>query len=837
VEAVSLLANLAWEIAERKMAEEKVGYLACIVESTDDAVIGKTPDGQILSWNRGAERIYGYTAGEIIGSPISVLAPSGSREELDHIMAELRSGGTVEHLETVRLRKDGRAIQVDLTISPIKDASGRIIGASTIARDITARKKAEEDLLVSQLRYSHAEAMGHVGNWEYDLQTKYFWGSDEAKRIYGFDPKQQDFSTDEVETCIPEKERVHQALIDLIESGKEYNLEFEIRPRNSSEPRIISSFAELQKDENGNPRKVVGVIHDITARKKVEEKLQRSEKRKSILNQIANIFLFIPEEDVFAEVLSVVRRTLDSPYGIFGYIGANGDLIIPSLTKDIWDKCQVPGKTTVFPSESWGHSLWGQSIRENKVLSSEGPFHTPEGHLKIGCFVSAPIVYQDKAIGLLSLANKETPYTQEDMDVVEDIALYIAPILNARLQRDQRELERRQTEKEKRVLEEQLRHVQKLESIGNFASGIAHDFNNILNVIIGYGSIMQLKSAPDDPNSAYVREILAATDRAAQLTRSLLIFSRKQIAEQKPVSINDLVKGMQKMIARIIGEDIEMHMEISPDNLVVMGDHGQLEQVVMNLVTNARDAMPTGGSLFVQTGIREINSAFNRMHGFGRPGKYALITVIDSGRGMDEETKEKIFDPFFTTKEIGKGTGLGLSIVYGIVKQHNGYITCYSKPDKGSTFEVYLPVIDHVIHTTEELPEIAAHGGTETILVAEDDKPSRKITRELLERFGYTVIEAEDGFDAINKFIDNKDSIELALFDVVMPKKSGKEALDEIKKLRPDIKALFISGYPEETIRRKMIIDDEVPLIQKPVKPAELLSKIREMLVYKDSHS
>jgi two-component system, cell cycle sensor histidine kinase and response regulator CckA len=702
-----------------------------------------------------------------------------------------------------------------------------------LAWEIAERKQAEEVLQTSELRYRMAQTMGHVGNWEYNIQTKEFWGSDETKRIYGFDPAQQIFSTDEVESCILERDRVRQALADLIESGKEYNMEFEIQPGNSSQPRFISSVAELQRDNNGNPLKIAGVIHDITARKRAEMELRRSENRKSILNQIANIFLSSPDEDVFAEVLSVVRHTLDSPYGIFGFIAANGDLIIPSLTKEVWDKCRVPGKAIVFPSESWGHSLWGESIREKKLLSSEGKFHTPEGHIQIERFISAPVVYQDKTIGLISLANKESSYTQEEMDILEDITVYVAPILNARRQRDQREQQRKQAEQEKQTLEEQLRHVQKLESIGNFASGIAHDFNNILNVITGYGSIMQMKSGPDDLNKVYIREILAATDRASQLTRSLLIFSRKQIAEQKPVSVNDLIKGMQKMISRIIGEDIEMHMEIAPENLVVLGDQGQLEQVVMNLVTNARDAMHAGGTLIIKTGIQEINAAFNRSRGFGKPGRYALITFTDSGCGMDEETREKIFEPFFTTKEIGKGTGLGLSIVYGIVKQHNGYIDCYIEQGKGTTFEVYLPVVDLVLDETDKLPEIVSQGGSETILLAEDDAPSRNLTKDLLERFGYSVIDAVDGVDAVNKFIDNMDRIDLLLLDVVMPKKSGKEALEEIKKTCPDVKALFISGYPEDTIRRKMNIDGKFTMIQKPIKPAELLAKIREMLVYK----
>jgi PAS domain S-box-containing protein len=266
----------ARDITERKRAEERISYLAAIVESTDDAVIGKTLDGTVQSWNRGAERVYGYTAGEIIGRPISVLLPADGREELEKIMARLKAGDAMEHFETTRLHKDGHLIPVALTISPIKDTGGRIVGASTIARDITERKRAEGELRTSEERYRMAQEMGHVGNWEYNFQTKQFWGSNEAKRIYGFDAEQTSFSTDEVENCIPERVRVHQALADLIEAGKPYDLEFEILPRNSSEPRIISSIAQLQRDERGVPLKVVGVIQDITERKRAEEAVSKA---------------------------------------------------------------------------------------------------------------------------------------------------------------------------------------------------------------------------------------------------------------------------------------------------------------------------------------------------------------------------------------------------------------------------------------------------------------------------------------------------------------------------------------------------------------------------------
>ncbi|MBF0505510.1 MAG: PAS domain S-box protein [Nitrospirae bacterium] len=383
---------------------------------------------------------------------------------------------------------------------------------------------------------------------------------------------------------------------------------------------------------------------------------------------------------------------------------------------------------------------------------------------------------------------------------------------------------------ERTLLEDQLRHAQKLESLGTLAGGVAHDFNNILTAIIGYGGMMEMRMAKDDRNIPYIREIIAAADRAAHLTQALLIFSRKQIAEMKQVGINELIEGMRKMILRLIGEDIDTNISISGGKLVVMGDYGQLEQVLMNLATNARDAMPDGGSLSIRTEMHEMDSEFIEIHGFGKQGKYALISVSDTGEGMDETTRERIFEPFFTTKGVGKGTGLGLSIVYGIVKKHNGYINCYSEPGSGTTFKIYLPVVREELVDAEEAVDSPIEGGSETILIADDDDSVRGLTIELLERYGYTVIEARDGAEAVVKFLDHKEKVNLVLLDVIMPKKSGREAFEEIRDIRSDVKILFISGYTEDIIQRKRIIEDQLPFLQKPAKPKELLGKIREIL-------
>ena len=383
---------------------------------------------------------------------------------------------------------------------------------------------------------------------------------------------------------------------------------------------------------------------------------------------------------------------------------------------------------------------------------------------------------------------------------------------------------------EKRKLEAQLLHAQKMEAIGQFAGGIAHDFNNILTVIIGYGHLLQVELNMDKKLNSYVTCILNSAQKAASLTHSILAFSKKQLINTKPVNIKEIILALKKLLPRLIGEDIELSVHLTGEDLIVMADTTQIEQVLMNLATNARDAMPDGGSLVIRTDLVRIDDDFINNYGFGRPGNYALISVTDTGHGMEDVTKEKIFEPFFTTKEVGKGTGLGLSMAYGIIKQHNGYINVYSELGKGSTFKIYLPVIKSDVEEMRPAAITMPTGGTEVILLAEDNEEVRKLTRTVLDSFGYEVIEAVDGEDAINKFKEDKDKIQFLIFDLIMPKKNGKEAFEEIKKIRPNIKVLFSSGYAADIIQKKGGIEEGINTVQKPISPRELIKKVREIL-------
>ncbi len=373
-----------------------------------------------------------------------------------------------------------------------------------------------------------------------------------------------------------------------------------------------------------------------------------------------------------------------------------------------------------------------------------------------------------------------------------------------------------------------MRQAQKMESIGQLAGGIAHDFNNILTSLIGYASLIRAKMDTANPLRSYVDQVLSASTKGAELTRSLLTFSRQQPVTLLPVDVNDAIRATQPLLKRLLTEDIYLSTSLTGEDTVVMADKTQMDQILFNLVTNARDAMPEGGTLTVETDIANVDSWFIEAHGFGEPGRYVLITVCDTGEGMDEATREKIFDPFFTTKDTGKGTGLGLATVYGIVKQHNGYITVYSEPGKGTAFHIYIPaamtkvetVIDTAVHT---------EGGKETVLIAEDDEGVRQIMREALEDYGYMTIEAVDGQDAMEKFELHHD-IDLVILDSVMPRKNGREAFEKIRAINPRIKVLFISGYTRDIVLDKGIKDREFDFIPKPLMLDRFLQKIREIL-------
>jgi PAS domain S-box-containing protein len=994
---------------------------------------------------------------------------------------------------------------------------------------------------------------------------------------------------------------------------------------------LSSAFEQAASPNDAN---IGNSPESFTERKRAERDSKESERGITLLNQIANIFLTVPDEEMYGDVMAVVLGATESKLGFFGFISDDGDLVIPSMTRDIWRECRLPDKSITFPRDRWNNSLWGKALTEQKTYYSNGPFCIPRGHIRLDHFMAAPIVFGRKTIGLLAVANREGGYTVQDKDLLESIARYVSPILNARLERDRQErnreraeealreselrykevfentsgciflldvtengrfrfaglnpaeekavglsnaeisgkfvedalppelacqiisnyrrcveegvtitydeeldlpagrryfhtvlipvrnnvgdiyrivgvarditetrqaegelqrsndllraiinaaptaiigmdlngsiqtvwnpaaekmlgwsaqevmgralpsvsmnkqeefgnfrkmilrgetldgvevrrqkrdgtpidysifasplhdaegritgniavlvdiTERKQMEKELRLahdelekrvadrteqlnktaealrrseeryalavkgandaiwdmnlvtgdvyhseryrsmlgyednemadkasftecverihpddyqrvmeardaylkgripvyeveyrlrhkdgnyrwvasrgaclrdslgqpfrmagsltdvterkkLEQQLLQAQKMESIGILAGGVAHEFNNLLTAISGYGQLLQECIHKDDELSREsIEQVLKASDRAAELTRGLLAFSRKQMINPKPVQIDALISNTGWLIQRIIGEDIEFITDFSGKNLMIKADSGQIEQVLMNLATNARDAMPDGGRLTITTRHLTVKVGSEAEFDLSGPGYYALISIADTGTGIDTDSLENIFEPFYTTKEVGMGTGLGLSMVHGIVKQHNGSILVSSELGRGTTFHIYLPLIECCTFSDKSIITATAALGMENLLIAEDEEIVRTFMKKILERAGYKVIAANNGEDAVTRFKEH-DEISLVLADVIMPGKNGREMVDEIRKLKPGVKAVFISGYASDIMHKKGIIEEGMEFITKPFRKDELLQKVREVL-------
>jgi len=389
---------------------------------------------------------------------------------------------------------------------------------------------------------------------------------------------------------------------------------------------------------------------------------------------------------------------------------------------------------------------------------------------------------------------------------------------------------------ERRRLEDQLTRAQKMEAIGILAGGIAHDFNNLLTALMGYGELMKMDLDKKDPHYYYTDEIMKIASRGSNLTQQLLAFSRRQILQPRVISINNLVGNMERLLRRLIGEDIELVTKIDPDLGAVRADKGQIEQIIMNLAINARDAMPNGGKLIIETDDVFLDETYEQRHVEVKPGPYVMLAVSDNGLGMDATIQSHIFEPFFTTKKMGQGTGLGLATVYGIVRQSGGYIWVYSEPGQETSFKIYLPRVEEPLESDEPKPVIVTDlKGRETVLLVEDDHALREVISRGLKKFGYKILEAANGGEALLICEKQKGPIQLLLTDVVLPQMSGRELADRLRPLREDMKVLYMSGYTENAIVNNGILKENVGFIQKPFKVNALVQKIREIIDHREA--
>ncbi len=527
------------------------------------------------------------------------------------------------------------------------------------------------------------------------------------------------------------------------------------------------------KDGSGNLKGVVHIAKDITEKKKMELKL--NEERKMFESTFELAAVGIAHYDVNGQILRANRKLCE----ITGY--SKEELF-----------------TKKFQDITYPDDLELQANKINKLISGELDSFSLEKRLirKDGSIIWVKIT--------ISLVRKPTGEPDYFISVAEDIT--------GRLK-----------------LEEQLRQIQKLESIGTLAGGIAHDFNNVLMGVLGNAEILKMHVKPEDPLTHYINEIIFTAEHGAKLTKQILAFSRKQVLDIKPVDLNEIIKNIQKMLRRLVTENITIETRFFDRELIIIADESQISQVLINLVTNAKDAMPKGGRITVATSYFEMDEDFIATQGFGVEGKYALLVIEDTGLGIDKKVLPHIFEPFFTTKEAGMGTGLGLAVVHGIVSQHGGFINVYSEVGRGTSFKIYLPLAERAKVETKKEAEVKKIYGSETILIAEDDRMIREISVNLLNMLGYKVVEAADGLEAVKKFKESKDKIRLLILDGVMPRLDGKDVFKEIQKISPDIKAIFMSGYTEDIFSTAELPPNTV-YIQKPVKFAQLAKMIRELL-------
>lgn len=563
----------------------------------------------------------------------------------------------------------------------------------------------------------------------------------------------------------------------LIERQEEYCRQ-EIRYISAGgDCRWLEVYAHLTFDEAGCVNGVYGTLNDITERAAAVEALRKSEEYHNLF-QLANdpILIFKPEGEIVLDVNDKACQTYGIPRRAF----------IGKSLKDI-------SAETARSERYLSRLLAAGTAQEFETVQ----FHADGTPI---CFlINASVIEYQGHRAILSI----------NRDITD----------------------RKRAEEALRESEDHLRQSQKMEAIGQLAGGVAHDFNNLLTAISGYSDLSLRQLRPDDRLRQNIEEIKKAADRAAGLTRQLLAFSRRQVLQPKVLNLNMVVADMHKLLRRLIGEDIELITICKSPAEIIYADPGQIEQVVMNLAVNARDAMPRGGRLIIETSNVELNEEYTQRHVAIQPGHYVRLVISDTGCGMDAETQNRIFEPFFTTKKMGKGTGLGLSTVYGIVKQSGGHIWVYSEVGHGTTFKIYLPRAEQVIdYTNAEDTGSALLNGTETVLLVEDEEIVRDMTRKSLELTGYKVLEAASGGEAMMICESHADAIQLLLTDVVMPEMSGRELAECLKKVRPEMKTLYMSGYTDEAIVNHGILAPNTAFLEKPFTPDSLARKLREVL-------
>jgi two-component system cell cycle sensor histidine kinase/response regulator CckA len=765
------------DITGRKRTEAQRELLSVLVQASPDFIGYADPKtAQILYINKHGRKMCGIGEDEDLGNlKISDVHPAwmNQRMEEEVLPAAVRDG--VWEGDGAFMDREGHEIPVSMVLLARKAANGEVDLFYTVSRDITERKRVEKALKASESRKDAilktaldcVITIDHLGNI-IDFNPA-------AEHTFGY-AREDVVGKKMADLIVPPSMRPNHehGFARYLGTGRSSILgkRIEVTAMRADGSEIPVELTITAIGELPHPT-FTAFIRDLTERKRAEEALRASEE--SYRDLVENAHDIIYSHDLKGNYTSINRAgELSSGY-----------------TRE--ECLRLNMVDTIAPEHvSKAREMMAKKIAGEKVTAYEVDILAKDGK-RVAVEVNTKLILQDGVpVGVQGIARDVT---------------------------------------ERKHLEDQLRQSQKLEGIGQLAGGIAHDFNNLLTAINGYSSLALQRIEGNPSVRIYLEEIKKAGDRAANLTRQLLAFGRKQILQPLPLSLNDIVTDMNKMLQRLIGEDIQLSAKLTTNLKRVKADPGQIEQVLVNLIVNARDAMPHGGKLTIETANAELDREYASTHVGVKPGTYVVLAISDTGIGMDEKVRHQIFEPFFTTKEKGKGTGLGLSTVYGIVKQSGGNIWVYSEKNHGTTFKVYLPALDSVPQSSEvRAVESVIPRGSETVLLVEDEEVVRGLARQVLEDAGYRVLVAQQGEEAISLCIEHAKEIHLLLTDVVMPGAGGKEVADRLGALRPGIKVLFMSGYTDEAIVHHGVLDSNVKFIQKPFSPAALAKKVREVL-------
>jgi PAS domain S-box-containing protein len=760
-------------VADLRQAEEKY---RTIFEHASEGIFQTSPEGRFLTANPAMARILGYGSPEELIAERTDIGRQGyadpqRREEFKRLLAE---HGSVRGFEYELLRKDGSRRWVCENARAVRDAAGQLVCYEGTLQDITERRQAEQALRESEEQSVKLFQASPAAICVTTLHEGRLVRVNEAfLRLTGY--------------ALPQV--VHRTTLELnlwehpVERSKfveRFRLERSIRNEEgrfrTANGRLRDALFSAELIELGGVPCILCLFQDITERKQAEAAWRESELLYHSL--VENLPLEVFRKDCDGRFTFANRRFCE-------LLGVTPGELLGRTDADF------------FPAElaaKYRHD-------DLQVIATRQPFEDVEEHRRSDV----------KKAKDLQVVKSPLFNSAGEVIGVQGLCLDIT---------------------ERRQLEQQLLQSQKMDAIGQLAGGVAHDFNNLLTVISGYAGLLLAQPAPGPEWSEYLKTIASAAERAANLTRQLLTFSRKQAIERRPLELNELVENLSKMLRRVIGEDIVLHCQYAPGLPLVEADAGMMEQVLMNLAVNARDAMPTGGRLTITTERLHLHAGDPELDAAAKPGTFVRLSVADTGCGIPREHLTKIFEPFFTTKDVGKGTGLGLATVFGIAQQHHGWIRVYTEVGHGTVFHLYLPAAaaDATV-AAEELVEAQVPGGAETILLVEDEAALRALVRNVLERHGYTVLDAPSGAAALVTPEPTAGRIDLLLTDVVMPDGvTGYELADALRARWPGLKVIYMSGYSVETLSRRSVLREGLNFLQKPFQPLQLLSAVRRRL-------